>query len=711
MGRTATATTSKTDGRNRKLADRTLPFAGLALTVPGALLAGVIVHTIVKDKPTGLAITTGGIVAGTALLAHLSYHVAAGRRALIRWHLTVSIVLAGLGEAITVAVGAIGWWMVTFILIGLFLAGSWCLYRLDSLRQSGDSETAEDPLTRKLGLENTRFGKPKQFVDQQGDVTRIEVPVRHTGGETVSVVQAAVPAIESLANAPRGRSRVVPGENAGTSMLTIVTKDMLQGAITYPGPSAPGASITEPLVTGMYEDQELAKIYLAGGHPEAPNPSSRGWMGMTRTGKTMEAQISLLEIVSRRHVAPPMWFDTVKGAQTVRPLRDGLGIIVASDDPRVFRFGMKALCKLVRWRADRLGECGYRTWEPRCAEDPRLLMGLLYAHFEECDELCDTAAGEMVFLASKGLSAGVVCGFSLQRASAEGMPTALRFNIGTWSCFGCGDSYSASFALSDATIDAGAHPENWKQSKPGYHYTEGIGIPEDRWPVVRKAFLASDEQMETHISRWAPHLTPLDQGSINALGDWYTDAAETTQRLRARWVSEQDITVTTSTPKSVPEDTKDSEDAEDAEMVIKQMKEDVNEMRKTGAIPAQIDPEADMIDPSQPIAAPPADDLSWGDDKKFAPTREDALKAFERALNEIANDETLRDGDDTGVTFQVALLVDRYKFRSRPWFSEQLTELVDGDRSFPGLTLSRTGKVGEYRLTRSATIHQTGNSA
>jgi hypothetical protein len=41
------------------------------------------------------------------------------------------------------------------------------------------------------------------------------------------------------------------------------------------------------------------------------------------------------------------------------------------------------------------------------------------------------------------------------------MPTTARFNFGAAYCCGCGDDYSAAFALSEQTIAAGAHPENW----------------------------------------------------------------------------------------------------------------------------------------------------------------------------------------------------------------------------------------------------------
>lgn len=119
-----------------------------------------------------------------------------------------------------------------------------------------------------------------------------------------------------------------------------------------------------------------------------------------------------------------------------------------------------------------------------------------------------------------------------------------------------------------------------------------------------------------------------------------------------------------------------------------------------------IEPETAAIDPSQPIPPPPGDDgLEWG--REPAPDRESALEAFERALNEVAADESLRDpAADDAVVFQVGTLVDRYKFRSRPWFSDALTNMIRGDLTVPGLILERTDVAGRYRLHRTEPDHR-----
>jgi hypothetical protein len=719
MGSSKTANTERQQsGQTRPLSKRVLPFVGLLLMPPVALVAGALLRFAVKDSPAGLAVTAALLAVASYALAHFAYNLAGTRKRLIQLHLTVTVGLTGASEALTVAIGFPRWWVTTFLVGGLFLAASWCLYRVDVLRQRADQPENEDSLKKELGLEGTKFARPVHHFDSKGDLTRIEVPAKHAPGKTVEVLQGAVPAIESVAGAPRGRSRAVPDpENAGRSNLVIITKDVLATTVPWPGPSAPGTCITEhPLISGVHEDQQPLTKFIAGDHPLAPNPSSYAYMGMTRTGKTLNAQVNALEMFTRRNVVL-FWFDTIKGSQTIAPIRDGLDIVVGDDDPAAFKQGMKALINAVKWRANELGRHGFRAWNQKAAE--QLGMPLLVPHFEEADALCDLAPDQMVFLASKGLSTGIVSGISLQRADATSMPTGLRFNIGNWTCFGCGDPYSAGFALSDHTIAAGAHPENWKQSKPGYCYHEGIGVPEDRWPVTARSFFADDDEMREHTEMWAPHMTPLDAGTIGALGDWYPAAKQKMVAADTPVIVDRQerITVVTSANSNgrsgfVAADTTTDEDPEALEAHA-EIRDQMSEM--ADQIEPQLDPEAERIDPQKAVPPPAAgDEMSWGDDKASAPTPEAAAEAFDQALREIAEDPSLRDPENPDtVLFQVGTLVDRYKFRSRPWFSGRLTDAAEGKVTVPpGLALSRAldKSAGYYRIRRLAVVAAIGHA-
>lgn len=703
----ATKTKTRTDdkGSGRALQHRHLPFSGLLAMVPIAMLVGWVLNTQVNDTARGLALTTGGIALLTSGITLVAYAAGEDRRPLVRWHVTVSVFLAGTAEAVTVAIGMPFWWGLTFGIGGVFLASSWALYRLDALRRD-EKEDSDEKSGIVEKLKNYRFRKVQPHYDQDGDLARIEVDVDHLDGETAEALQGAVANLESATGSPRGRSRAVPSQDqADKSKLVLVTKDVLKGLVPYPGPSAPGCSITCALVTGVYEDQELVRQYRAGGSPEAPNPASKGWMGMTRTGKTMNAQVETMEMMSRSDVTI-WWFDTVKGAQTVRPLRRGLDVIIASDDPGAFRRGMTALTRLIRWRADKLGECGYRAWTPEAATDPRLRMPFLVPHFEEADVLCELAGDELVFIASKGLSVGVSTGISLQRADHTSMPTGLRFNIGNWSVFGCGDDISAGFALSDATIDAGAHPEYWKQSKPGYHYTEGIGIDQERYPVPAKSYIAGDDEMEAHANEWGPRMMPLDKGSVQALGAWYDQAKADTHALVARWDGGT-ANPTPAAPTSAPVGEED-EDARIRAEVDEEVDDVGEELRRDGTYDG-IDEATHGIDPREPIPPTRPDGVSWSIGQP-APSREVAIKSLQDALLAIAdgpvptgseeNDDWVRREGDW-LVFAVTAIAERYPFRARPWFSEALKDMAAGGIPTPGIVLEKDSDSGGYRLRRT----------
>jgi hypothetical protein len=707
--RTKSRKSDRGDGHSLK--QRPVPFIALLFAVPATWTLWLVLWFLVRNDIVQRALWTGIIVAFSCLLTLLTYARGKHRETVVRWHVTVSVLLAGLAGAFTVAIGVPDWWMIAYGAGGIGIAISWMIPRLDALRRDQDDEgNSEDDLKNELGLKNVKFGKPELHYDKKtGKLDRIEVDTRHVRGDTVESLQNALGKLESVANAPRGASAAIGGDTADRSHLTLIMRDILKNMVPYPGPSAPGAWITEPIVDSMYEDHQPGMWYLAGNHPEAVNPASVMIMGMTRTGKTQLAQVGAMEMFTRRGIVI-FWFDTVKGAQTVAPLREGFDIVVADEgageeggDPKLFRAGMKALIRLIKWRAMAMGQCGYRNWSPAVAEDPRLRMPFIYAHFEEADTLADLAGEDMIFLGSKGLSTGVAVGFSLQRADANSMPTGLRFNLGTRSCFGCGDDYSAGFALTDGMLKEGAHPEEWGQTRPGYFYRLGIGIDRKRWARTLKGMFATDGQMAAHTAEWAPRMDKLDDGSIAVLGEWY-------QEMKRIMASADPNEVVPAMPLPVPGPNGNGrrptytldEEVDDEEIEMREIRDGqaatIAEMRASGEI--EPDPEIDDLDPSRPLTIPrvnPEDEVIL-DEPPEAPSPEAAAEAFDRALRAVAADTSLHDRTGTAV-FMVGDLVDRYPFRSRSWFSTRLSDLVEGKLVIPpGLALDRGEKTGQYRI-------------
>jgi hypothetical protein len=714
------ATKRKTEDRqSRSLKTRHVPFTGLLAAVPATLLGWLLLHLAVREDMVKRVLWTLIVLVVGAGLAALAWGISSGRRTLIRAHVAASVGLAFTAGAVTVAIGWPAGWLLTYAVLGVFLAVSWMLYRLDALRSDkSDGEGDEDGLKAELGLKNVKFNEAEKHLDPKtGKLARVEISGKLTRGATVSQVQGALPSLESVANSIEKRGRVVGGERASEFSMTLIMEDLMKNMIPWPGPSAPGASITEPLVDGMYEDHEPLKLYIAGNHEDAANPAGRCIMGMTRNGKTMIALIDLMEMMTRRHVVV-FWFDSIKGAQTVGPVRDALDIVVADDveskDPKLFRAGMKALRRLIEWRATEMGRAGFREWTPEVAE--KLGMPIVVAHFEEADILCEIAGDDMVFISSKGLSAGVIGSYSLQRADAVSMPTALRFNLGNRDCFGTGDEVSATFALDDQTIAAGARPDYWGQDKPGYLYRRGIGIPIQRRPVLAKGFFATFDQMAAHTAEWAHRMDSLDPGSVVVLGEWYQQMKQIMARPIGEAVpmplsSPNGNGARSSTPRFVIED-EEAEEQREREEYREKTEEEIAEMEANGEFDDDYEDEdgkgVEMdVDPTQPIEpSPPGTPDVILHHAPEAPSKEAAELAFDRAAFELAADPTLWDPKTGEVVFTVGTFVDRYGFRSRPWFSARLTAVLEGKEQIrdpetrrpANATLSRGDKPGQYRM-------------
>lgn len=103
---------------------------------------------------------------------------------------------------------------------------------------------------------------------------------------------------------------------------------------------------------------------------------------------------------------------------------------------------------------------------------------------------------------------------------------------------------------------------------------------------------------------------------------------------------------------------------------------------------------------------PPGDDTTFEDERPAPLGPEDAARAFVAALRELIEIPDLRDpADPSGNTVIVGVgdIQRRYPFRSRPWFSDMLSELASGGLTPPpALALSRAEDLGSgrYRLSR-----------
>jgi hypothetical protein len=726
----------------RELHKRWRPFTGLFFAAFGALLTAWLMHVYLRGVDVvwhlgrwtpvdwHLAGSDAAWIATVVLitlaavgLSVWAWHVTDSRKLPVRVVLTGSVGVAVIDFAVQVGVGPARWWALFGLFAWWIVAGVWTLPRLDVARRDPrqpeePQEVKPDPVEERMGLVGAKY-KPTQYT-LDGEVVRTDIEVKLPRGGTLDTLDKAVPIMESLADsagagAPPAMSSVQATGRASTAVVSLIHKDILKDGLPPDPPEfkPDGERYTideRPLQIGRAMDLQPATETMR---------STQGVMGTTGAGKSQYARRKIAMISTRSWVAPPLYFDKVKGRQTVAPIVDALGVIILSNDPAPHRTALMALKRMVEYRADLLGRLGYDEWVPGIIDFDGNPVPKLPYWFEECDELIKLAPGVMVFLASKARSTGIVPVWSLQRPDHKVMPTELRANIVNWTVFGImpADDANITMALSDDLVSKGARPF-WGDSKPGYHYRTEREIPEQRWTIVRRVSNDSREQIEAITKTHGPGMMPLDSGTIAASGGWYEQAAAEATAIKATLTAKGSTVRTAQAPPVTGDSdfTDDSDDSytEDGESARQEVDQEIAELTENGEIPANPDPGERWtdIDEAIPPLSPGEEDDSWEEEiggKPGAKDRPAALAALFRTLYLISQDESLRSPDDPALTlFQVDTLVSRYPFRTRPWFSEQLAAVIVGELTIPeeyGMTLltDEDEPEGHYHLHRIAT--------
>ncbi|MBE9375583.1 hypothetical protein IQ251_14110 [Saccharopolyspora sp. HNM0983] len=383
---------------------------------------------------------------------------------------------------------------------GAGVAVSWSIYK--ALRRGGDGEPGE-------GLfEQVQLAGVKQTgsqVEPNRVTSQLQLP---PGQMEVSDVQKASGRIAGWLGLGKGAVRVNEDpDNSSQATMTIVPQDVLKHPTAWPGPSAPGGSITDPLVVGVYEDTEPVQIYLPGDKDTGRNATHYAVIGMNGSGKTHGAKESWTEILTRRDVGLVL-MDPSKGEQSVGFLGDTPYTVITGD--KQCKKAVKRLPQLITERASQLGEWGYDQWVPEAYSEHGLPYLVIW--IEEAPRVLSDAK-TMTRLAQEARSAGMSLVFSLQKPSFRNMPTDVRSQLGgTW-CFGVADLDDAAFVLSEDTIESGARPDRWKNRRPGCHYVEGPGISEERYTTPARTHLHSDAQLRAAVDECAdirPAMHPID---------------------------------------------------------------------------------------------------------------------------------------------------------------------------------------------------------
>ncbi|MFC5940245.1 conjugal transfer protein TraB [Micromonospora harpali] len=337
-------------------------------------------------------------------------------------------------------------------------------------------------------LRDARIGRPKI------DGAKVKASITMPHGDTLAGAPTAVRVHRDPDSVRTGRIEVVP-------------VDQLRDTIPWAGPSAPGRSVGDaPLRFGIAEDGEQVGLWLTGRPGVRPATHVRA-TGMTGSGKTEWALVVMTDYLTRTDGALIV-VDTVKRDQTVKPVKDGLTLLVTEDDHAEAFFDVLAE-QVIPARTEALGREDLTEWMPGCS------LSHLTVWVEESAAWSGHPA--LVQVAERARSAGISLVLSQQRWTHDRAPTSLRSQFATNVCFGIDSRDDPSLALSGETVDAGASPESWGSSKPGYLYIESPGIPTGRWPIPCRSELAQRADLAAAVTGWTAVRRPLDPVTARAL--------------------------------------------------------------------------------------------------------------------------------------------------------------------------------------------------
>lgn len=486
------------------------------ITVVALWICGVVLHTTLSGSMIKLAWAVFGLTIATVAVTWATATISRPRGPVIRAHSTMSVAAAGIWLVVaTIAGVSPAGVSLVGLLVGAVLAVIANVRQL--LRGNGEdsghtvAQSWADLATEVKTLRATIAG-------QRVEGATKKVTLKLQPGATAQDAQQDAPRIASALGVPAAGVRIAPDpDDASRVELSITPMDMLRHTIHWPGPSAAGRSIAEPLQLGVYEDGQTLALRLPGVRGKQ-TLSHILVVGMTGAGKSELLQVLVADAGTRADVVIDYLDVAGKADQTVGPIRPAIRqLITEKGEAKAY---LKRKLAEVPGRSQALAAAGMREWAPGAAVPLEIVI------IDEGASLV-SGSGDFVEMARVLRSVGVVLVLAIQRATFDQMPTSARENFGTVLCFGVHSAESARVALSDETRDAGAYPESWRNHRPGYLYCEAPGIDRERFAVPARAYLASADDVERILVEATSLRHPAAGGAIVApAGRELADAGE-----------------------------------------------------------------------------------------------------------------------------------------------------------------------------------------
>jgi hypothetical protein len=456
---------------------------------------------------------SGLILACSGLIVWATWRVGRARKAELR---VASMLMS--------ATSCVGLWALTFrgwtfdsVMVYLLVMACACVLLAVTKMLRGDGGDTRPGL----------FGELAERVQELKDVGQTGRPkvidgriVTHTemlpGADFGELAKPGVrTAIASALNVPVGGVRMVADRNTPrTGRMEVSPVDMLENPPAWPGLSAPGGSIADPVRVMVYQTGRPVPLYLPG-DPDAGR-NAMGvllLLGQSGSGKT-ELQIFLAAEVRSRRDTEVVYIDGRKGLQLPEALRTNVHTFIheASKGEEY----LAGLVHEVARRAAQLGAHGHDQWTGGCPKCPPFRLVIV----DEASKFI-AAEDDLVELAESIRSVGICLLLGIQRATGDRLPTSVRSTIGGVICMGVKNVQEAARVLSEETIEAGADP-GWQNKKPGALYAELPGTDSDDWSLPARTYRPDRDGVLAELVAYlngtgqAPAAAPAPAGPLPA---------------------------------------------------------------------------------------------------------------------------------------------------------------------------------------------------
>ncbi|MDK9494693.1 plasmid transfer protein TraB [Streptomyces katrae] len=666
-------------GIGEYLLHRAKPHLPPWLAGAGTGLASLPAHYFWSGQPG----VTAGLTLASVALTGLTWWAGRSTTQQRRLHSAVTVAAASTWFTAAAIAGPAAGPLGELYFIGApALALSWNIRQILRKNVDGPTGAADGGFLEKVGLAKT------QVLRSEVGPNKASFDLQLPRGElTPDDVSKNITRIAGALDVPKTAIRIQENpDSASRVMLTVVPLDLLKNTVPCPGPSAPGESISYPVVVGIYEDGAPVTMWFPGDPDAARNAMMLLLMGMTGSGKSEGGLTALAEILTRRDVI--VWAsDPAKKEQTLGPLLPAIDW-AALDMPST-KAMVEALKAVIPARTAWMAKYGYKQWVPACAKtqaDGSPGMPYLVAWFEEAAKTIRESDDDVFTgIAQEARSAGVSLVISMQRASGNQVSTDTRASFGSSWVHGVRSEGDARFALDDEVLDAGAAPHVWKDKKPGYSYLVANGVPDDLWATPARDYLSSVDYLNWVVVTFADIRAAIDPVTAGAAARAVDRAF--TARTRYPMPGTTNQPETTMPPTHQPNG--DYADYEDGDYY------DEDDDHAPQALPAagygrdDEEDEGEYVDPQAEL--PEVEEIVQFAARPPKEPRQDISTADARAAMEEVLDAFEEEGRETVGTRDFMEYCDRYG-RGRSWVSGQVTQFLLAGR------LAETNEAGRYRI-------------